>query len=48
MNDKKQIQAFLLGWAIGAIIFTFYIAYCIGVIDRDYKNKIQILEQKCK
>ena len=48
MNDKKQIQAFLLGWAIGAIIFTFTMAYVIGVIDRDYKQKIDMLERKCK
>lgn len=48
MNNKKQIQAFLLGWAIGAIIFTFIMAYVIGVIDRDYKQKIEILERKCK
>ena len=48
MNYKKQIEAFLLGWAIGVIVFTFIIAYCIGVIDRNYKQKIELLEQKCK
>ena len=45
LNNKKEIESFLLGWAIGAIMFSFSMAYIIGVIDKDYKEKIQKLEQ---
>jgi hypothetical protein len=47
MKDKKQIQAFLLGWALGAIIFCTTFAWIIGIERSHYEKKIEVLERKC-
>ena len=48
MKDKKQIEYALLVFALTSIMWCTVFAWMIGKIDRDYKNRIDILEQKCK
>lgn len=45
MEDKKQVQAFLLGWALAVIIFCTLFAFVIR-IETDYYNKIIEVLQK--
>ena len=46
MKDQKQVQAFLLGWALAVIIFCTLFAFVIR-IERDYYNKrIEVLQKK--
>jgi hypothetical protein len=44
MDYKKQLNAFLLGFAIGTLVFATSMAYVIGKINRDYNKKIRTLE----
>lgn len=48
MEDKKQIQAFLLGWALGAIIFCTTFVWIIGIERSHYEKRIEVLQRKCK
>jgi hypothetical protein len=48
MEDKKQVQAFLLGWALGSIIFCTLFAYVIGIERNHYNKTIEVLQKKCK
>ena len=48
MNDKKQIEYALLVFALTTIMWCTAFAWMIGKIDKDYKHRIELLEQKCK
>ena len=48
MNDKKQIEYALLVFALTTIMWCTAFAWMLGKIDKDYKQRIEILEQKCK
>jgi hypothetical protein len=48
MENKEQIQAFLLGWALGAIIFCALFAFVIRVERNHYNKTIEVLQKKCK
>lgn len=48
MKRKKQMEMFLFGFAIGAILFTTTLSYCMGILNRHYNQKIEILENKQK
>jgi hypothetical protein len=48
MEDKKQIQAFLLGWALGTIICCTTFSWIIGIERSHYEKRIEFLERKCK
>jgi hypothetical protein len=43
MKDKKSIE-----YALSTIMWCTAFALMIGKIDKDYKHRIELLEQKCK
>jgi hypothetical protein len=45
-KDKKQIEAFLLSFAIFSIVYCVTFAFIIGIISRDYQNKIDRLQRQ--
>jgi hypothetical protein len=45
---KKQIEYILLTFAITTIIWNIGFSIIIGKVEKKYKQKIEILEQKCK
>jgi len=48
MKDKKSIENVLLVFGLTTIMWCTAFAWMIGKIDKDYKNRIELLEQKCK
>jgi len=48
MKYKKPIEYGLLIFALTTIMWCTAFAWMIGKIDLDYKNRIELLEQKCK
>ena len=48
MNDKKEIEYAFLVFALTTIMWCTAFSLMIGKIDKDYKQRIEILEQKCK
>ena len=48
MKDKKSIEHALLVFALSTIMWCTAFALMIGKIDKDYKHRIELLEQKCK
>jgi hypothetical protein len=48
MKDKKLIETALLVFALTTIMWCTAFAWMIGKIDKDYKHRIELLEQKCK
>jgi len=48
MEDKKTTEYALLVFAITTIMWCTVFAWIIGKIDRDYKQRIELLEQKYK
>jgi hypothetical protein len=48
MEDKKTIEFALLIFALTTIMWCTAFAYMIGKIDKDYKQKIELLEYRCK
>jgi len=45
-KGKKQIEAFLLSFAIFSIVYCVTFAFIIGIISRDYENKIDRLQKQ--
>jgi hypothetical protein len=45
MNDKSRTSAFLGGFAVATIIFSFLIGRTINKIDQDYIRKTEVMKK---
>lgn len=48
MNDKRQIEYALLVFALTTIMWCTAFAWIIGKLDKNYEQRIEDLEHKCK
>lgn len=46
MKNRKEIEMFLLGWSLSAIIFCTTFSFIIGLERRNYENKINNLQKQ--
>jgi len=46
MEDKKQIEAFLLAFAISSIVYCVLFAFILGIERRDYEKRIDKLSKE--
>jgi uncharacterized membrane protein YciS (DUF1049 family) len=46
MENRKQIESFLLGWVISTIIFCTTFSFIISIERNNYEKRIQQLENQ--
>lgn len=46
MEDKKQIESFLLAFAISSIVYCTLFAFILGIERRDYEKRIDKLSKE--
>ena len=47
-EKNKQIEAFLLAFALSSIIYCTTFAWIIGIERSHYEKRIEVLYKKCK
>ena len=48
MNKERIVESNIEAAIVGNTVLCAAFAWMVGKIDKDYKHRIELLEQKCK